>query len=261
MLMGKAYPEDFHKDRDKITRHAAEIVVRHLLEIIPSVTSAVDIGCGIGTWLAVLKEHGIEDIYGIDGDWVRNEMLMIPPNCFMQANLYEPLDLGRKYDLAISLEVAEHLPHESAATFIDSLTRLSDVVLFSAAIPGQGGINHYNEQWPNYWETYFRERSFMVLDVIRNTIWDDETIPVWYRQNILLFVKVNYLQKLPARYRNHCGDLRRPLAIVHPSLYVQKLNVRVSARDCVMAFRDWSFSIVKRSIKKLINTRRRPNYS
>ena len=258
--MGKAYPEDFHKDRDKKTRHAAEIVVSRLLEIVPSVTSAVDVGCGIGTWLAVLKEHGTEEIHGIDGDWVRNEMLMIPPTCFTRANLYEPFDLGRKYDLAISLEVAEHLPQESAATFIDSLTGLSDVVLFSAAIPGQGGINHLNEQWPNYWEAYFRERSFMVLDVIRNTIWNDETIPVWYRQNILLFVKENYLQKLPAQYRNHCRDLERPLAIVHPSLYKEKLNVRMSAKDCVMAIRDYLFNIVKRSIKKLINARRHPDY-
>ena len=93
----------------------------------------------------------------------------------------------RRYDLAISIEVAEHIEPGNAEEFVRLLTGLSDTVLFSAAIPGQGGTGHVNEQWPEYWAALFRASGYGAMDCLRTKIWDDAQIPFWYRQNCLIF--------------------------------------------------------------------------
>jgi len=177
----------------------------------------------------VLKKDGVEEILGIDGGWVPRKRLAIPEECYLTRDLSEKLALDKKFDLAISLEVAEHLPENRAGIYVDSLVELSDFVLFSAAIPWQMGIGHINEQWPEYWEALFKDRGHVVFDVIRGRIWDDPTIPVWYRQNLLLYVKEDRADDL---------DLNRidralPLAWVHPEVFVQ----RARAARCLLGFR------------------------
>jgi hypothetical protein len=103
------------------------------------------------------------NIRGFDGSWVSKELLEIPNDLFTEYDLTTPIKFGEPYDLAISLEVAEHLPEQSADTFIDSLTGLWDFVLFSAAIPHQGGVNHVNEQWQSYWAATFAERGYLAI--------------------------------------------------------------------------------------------------
>jgi 2-polyprenyl-3-methyl-5-hydroxy-6-metoxy-1,4-benzoquinol methylase len=65
--------------------------------------------------------------------------------------LIQPLDLEKEFDLVVSLEVAEHLPASAADQFVNTLVKHGKKILFSAAIPGQGGQDHLNEQWPDYW--------------------------------------------------------------------------------------------------------------
>jgi 2-polyprenyl-3-methyl-5-hydroxy-6-metoxy-1,4-benzoquinol methylase len=101
--------------------------------------SVVDIGCGIGTWLATALELGVTDVLGIEGDWLDRSLARIADELIVATDLEQPFDLGRRFDLAICLEVAEHLSPAAAPGFIDSLTRHADVILFSAAIPFQGG--------------------------------------------------------------------------------------------------------------------------
>ncbi len=215
------YNDDFYKARHSSTAYAADRILTLLLEILPPVTSAVDLGCGVGTWLRVLKEKGIEQIQGVEGDWLDTELLQIPEECFTAHDLQQPLTLDTTFDLAISLEVAEHLKAEKATQFVESLTALSDYVLFSAAIPGQGGESHVNEQWPDYWAHLFRERGFTPVDVIRSPIWNDDQIPIWYRQNILLFVRNEKLESLGIS-----GEaVSIPLSIVHPELYLDKTRL------------------------------------
>jgi hypothetical protein len=183
------YNADFYKDRHQKTLHSARTILMIIREILPGIRSAVDVGCGVGTWLSVLKEDGATCIRGVDGGWVAREYLEIPEECFTEHDLCSKIHLDTTFDLAISLEVAEHLPSGSARGFVESLTGFSDFILFSAAIPHQMGVGHINEQWPNYWISLFEERGFFAVDIIRKRIWDDESIPSWYRQNILLFVK------------------------------------------------------------------------
>src|SRR5690606_16087480 len=111
--------------------------------------SVVDVGCGLGTFLRAFKDLGVKDVYGLDGPWVRRDLLYkyIEEGEFEEADLEKPIEVTRRFDLAISLEVAEHLSEARADGFVADLGKLSDNILFSAAIPGQGGDHHINEQW------------------------------------------------------------------------------------------------------------------
>lgn len=97
---------------------------------------------------------------------------------------------------------------------------MSDIVLFSAAIPGQGGENHINEQWPEFWSGLFNERGYVGLDFVRRRIWNDRRIPYWYKQNILLYVKEERISDLKLQDGfTQCF----PLSVVHPELF---LNIK-----------------------------------
>lgn len=206
------YTPEFYAHRHESTVYSAEVILPLVLKELPPVHAAIDIGCGVGTWLSVLRQHGVADIHGCDGDWVDRGVLSIPPECFEHIDLSRCIpSVQRRYDLAISLEVAEHLPATRAAQFVSFLTALADHVLFSAAIPGQGGTHHVNEQWPRYWAELFEARGYRSVDCIRPHVWHDAKIPFWYRQNALLFVN----RGLP----DGIETSQMPLDLVHPELY------------------------------------------
>ena len=150
--------------------------------------NVVDFGCGTGTWLWVASQLGSKEILGYDGDYVPRNLLMIPQNRFVPTDLSLRMPQGKHYDLALSMEVAEHLPESSADIFVDNICAHSDVVLFSAAHPGQGGDHHVNEQPMEYWSERFKKRGYHSVE-IRQYFEADTKIEWWYRQNIVLFIK------------------------------------------------------------------------
>jgi SAM-dependent methyltransferase len=147
--------------------------------------SVVDVGCGSGGWARVALDAGIADVVAIDGDFVDRTALQIPVDRFQPLDLREPLKLDRRFDLVVCMEVAEHLPEERGPGLIDDLCALADLVLFSAAVPGQGGVAHLNLRWQSYWAELFGTRGFGVTD-IRPRYWRDAPIAWWYRQNAML---------------------------------------------------------------------------
>lgn len=175
--------------------------------------TVLDLGCGIGTWLNVASSLGISQLKGVDGDYVSKDLLEkhLNLNSFLAADLRLPLTLGRRFDLAICLEVGEHLPESSAMILVNSLITHSDVILFSAAVPGQGGQNHINEQWPDYWAMLFAEHNYVFLDIIRPLIWDNPKVDFWYKQNIFLVVKSTH--ELALKYPSS------HLPLIHPELF------------------------------------------
>ncbi len=232
-----AYPQDFYLTRNQKTVYSANTIISILLECIGKINSAVDVGCGVGTWLSVLREKGVEYVQGIDGEWVEQDLLVIPKTCFTQMDLSgSKLTLPRRFDLAISLEVAEHLAPERAEEFVSSLAALSDHVLFSAAIPFQGGSNHVNEQWQDYWVELFSAQGYVVSDFIRPKIWNDEAIPVWYRQNVLFFSKRQKLGDVPID-NPPSATPPMPLSIVHPQLYLSRINAQSGLKASFRQFR------------------------
>jgi SAM-dependent methyltransferase len=211
------YGQPFYDAQREGSRRSAQRVVPHLLGLVRP-RHVVDVGCGVGTWLSVFRQHGIDDVLGIDGEHVRY-LLEIPESHFSAQDVTAPQPVGRVFDLVLSLEVAEHLPAACAEPFVAFLTGLGAVVLFSAAIPNQGGTNHLNEQWPDYWADLFGRRDFLPVDAIRPRIWQDEEIEWWYAQNAVLFVHRNRLADDPVLGREL--DRTHPgwLSLVHPRRY------------------------------------------
>ena len=187
------YKDDFFKDRNEQTEYSARRILEVVTEVCPelsSMRSAVDLGCGVGTWLKQFSElTGSDDVRGYDGDYVNVDLMMIPKDHFTPFDLKERIPQERRYDLAISMEVAEHLPKSRADSFVEDLCSLSDHVLFSAATVYQGGTGHINEQRLSYWVEKFAALGYEPLDVIRFRIWEDEKILPWYKQNVILFRK------------------------------------------------------------------------
>jgi SAM-dependent methyltransferase len=153
--------------------------------------SVVDIGCGRGAWLLAFEENGVRDVLGVDGPHIDPADLLVEVGRFASFDLSRPFTLERTFDLALCLEVAEHLPPRAASPLVAELTRLAPVVVFSAAVPGQGGVGHVNEQWPSYWRSLFEDCNFVRLDPIRRQIWQDRRVLSCYRQNMYVFASAD----------------------------------------------------------------------
>lgn len=207
--------------QDGSLRSAREIVPQLMQLVAPA--SVVDVGCGVGAWLRVFQECGVGTIAGLDGEWVDAALLQIPPTAFRQIDLSRRFHLGGRFDLALSLEVAEHLPPESAPLFVESLTDLAPVVVFSAAVPFQGGVEHKNEQWPDYWAPLFARHGYRVVDCLRRRIWNNDRVQFWYAQNLLMFVRHDRLGAIAARHAemDAAAGGESMLSIVHPRKYLQ----------------------------------------
>ena len=179
-------------------------------EVFPAQTphSLLDVGCGTGTWLKAALEFGVCEIMGVDGVAIPPEQLLLPRDCFRQHDLAQPWDLGRRFDAVLCLEVAEHLDEAHAATLMDTLTRHSDTIVFSAACPGQSGQHHVNCQWPAYWQRMFNERGYVCTDDVRWRIWDKSDVEAWYKQNMFV----------AHRWPEEAGRERRIQPIVHPEM-------------------------------------------
>lgn len=191
---------------------AAQHIVPKIIELY-SPKSVIDVGCGIGTWLFVFKENGISDYLGVDGDFLNRKMLMIESEKFIATDLSKTFSQPRKFDIAMSLEVAEHLPESSADSFVRTLVSLSDTIIFSAAITGQGGQNHLNEQFPHYWKKKFEDHNYHLIHNFSSKIWNCKDVEWWYKQNILVYQKKEL--KHPEIEMNF---------YIHPELFTKKLN-------------------------------------
>jgi len=219
--MKDSYTEKWYRQKRASKRIAAREVVA-LLQDLVAPKSVVDLGCGDGTWLSVFAES-VSTYLGVDGDWIDRNQLQIPEDHFRVADLAQPFRLSETYDLAVSLEVAEHLPEAAADQFIQSLTSLAPVVLFSAAIPGQGGTHHINERWQHYWARLFRKYDFVPVDTLRDEIWSNEKVHSFYRQNMILYVNKKKLDDLHIGSTNVVENLQR-LSRVHPDIFEQKID-------------------------------------
>jgi len=224
----------FLRQRDG-SRQAAQEIVPYFI-FLTSPASVLDVGCGAGGWLAVFLEHGLSDCVGVDGEYVDRSLLWIDGSSFLAADVAGPLDLHRRFDLVISLEVAEHLPVASADAFVANLTRHGDIILFSAAIPGQGGTHHVNEQWPEFWQKRFQERDYLLVDCFRERFWNNRRVRCSYRQNMMLYIRRPTLYNRPELLREWKKYADRPLALVHPEVFTEVINRTPSLRAIVRAF-------------------------
>ena len=159
--------------------------------------TVVDVGCNTGIFLQEFQRLGVERVLGLDGEWVPRERLQIPTSAFRAVDLRKPVALPEHFDLAMSLEVAEHLEPEYADTFVDSLVSLAPIVLFSAALPLQRGTHHVNCRWPEYWAEKFRARGYVPIDCLRDQLLPLPDVGHPYAMNTILYVARETLPKHP----------------------------------------------------------------
>lgn len=198
--------------------------------------NVVDVGCGRGTWLKAFKENGTEKAVGLDGSWNSQANMIDQSIVYRGTDLNKPIELpnNERFDLAISLEVAEHLQESSAQIFVKSLTELSDVIMFGAAYTQQGGDNHINEQPHTYWAHMFKNSGYSVFDLFRPVFWGDPDVEFWYQQNTFLYVKNGcpLIEKLAGKGFHPLANIAF-LDCVHPSLYSSKLALTA---DKILAY-------------------------
>jgi len=215
------YNDAFYKYLEEQAKLAAPAVF-DILKPIMKPRTVVDVGCGDGSWLRTANTVFDCEVLGVDGDW--NTAIAGSGLEYLHCDLEKKLTFDRRFDLAICLEVVEHLSPDSGKALIHSLTEVSDVVLFSAAIVGQEGTNHINCQWQSFWAREFSKYDFLIFDIFRSALWSQKDIPVWYKQNMLLMVKRG-TKAIDTDLLNQ-SNVALPLDLVHPQFYEEILYWR-----------------------------------
>lgn len=216
------YKSEFYQSRHNNTLHSAKRIIDLVTEWVQP-ESVIDIGCGVGTWLNVFKEKGVKKVLGVEGQWVDESTVVVAQEEFVKTDLEQPFNADQQFDLAISMEVAEHISETSASQFVKTLTQHAPVILFSAAIPLQGGKHHVNEQWPDYWRAKFAEEGYVIVDCVRPEIWEDKKVEMWYAQNSFLYVKKEKLKDYPKLELKYTENPKM-LSAVLPGFYEFKLH-------------------------------------
>jgi SAM-dependent methyltransferase len=224
MKLSQLYNKRFFAHVHETASASAMAAVPVILDLIQP-KSVIDVGCGTGDWLLAFRKYGVNDIFGIDGEYVDRSLLAFSQENFRALDLTKPFDVERTYDLALCLEVAEHLAPECASNFIESLTKLAPIILFSAAIPLQGGTHHVNEQWPEYWAELFASKGFVPLDILRKRLWNNDQIDVWYRQNILFFCRKDIVFNDTTLKEAFMSTNPSKLTVVHPEFFLLRARL------------------------------------
>lgn len=213
------YNDAFYQLINRGSSASARELIPRLLEVAPiAVESVLDVGCGAGAWLSVWKSFDAK-VIGLDGDYVTPEQLLIDPEEFISTDLRSTFSLDRKFSLVQSLEVAEHLPDSVATEFVKSLCRHSDLVLFSAATPGQGGENHINEQPYSYWRDLFQDQGYAMYDPVRHQLVGNTAVKAWYRYNTFVYLKSGSAAELEASLAAYLVDPEQVPADSSSALY------------------------------------------
>jgi hypothetical protein len=180
------YNEHFFRQRSGGALSSARVVAPIISELIrPS--SVCDVGGGVGAWLVPFIEIGCQALC-LDGWWVDRRQLLIDSKVFREVDLRQLPTVNERFDLVLCLEVAEHLEDRLAGPLVGFLTQLAPAVLFSSAIPGQGGNGHVNEQPNSFWRRLFEARGYSYLDPVRRHVWQNPSVDWWYQQNLRLYV-------------------------------------------------------------------------
>jgi hypothetical protein len=248
------YDESFFQEKVQKSLQSARLV-SHVICRLFAPRSVVDVGCGLGAWLCALREMGVDRLCGIDGDYVNRKDLLIPSAHFLCQDLTVPFDIPGPYDLALCLEVAEHLSPKTGTNLVHALTQAAPLVLFSAAAPAQGGSHHINEQWPSYWRALFAAEGFRLFDPIRPLIRDNSSVRWWYRQNLLVFACAESITA-ESQLGNEV-EMGMETEWVHISMLNNSADIRDTVRNIPGV--PWMWSYLKPWVRPIIRRVQEPN--
>ncbi len=255
MEVGSNYNDQFYKSLTEGSYCSAKPFVSILSSVSINPKKVVDVGCGRGPWLKAFSDSGSRELVGIDGDWVRQEDMIDKKIKFHSIDLSSTViknPINKKFDLAMSLEVAEHLKPEQAIPFINYLTSFSDTILFSAAYSGQGGTDHFNERPHSYWAKIFITNGYLPYDLFRSKVWENQEIEVWYRQNTFLYLKSNskYEKIFKEKGIEPISELSQ-MNCIHPDLYQLRVEESIKLSQSILKLRKLTiFGLIKRILPK-----------
>jgi len=183
------YDKRFFKNTFKLegpsARSAVNIIIKHIQP-----KTVIDIGCGSGIYLKEFLLAGIE-ILGYDGSLAALEGSLVGDKIKLH-DLTKPLVLNKKFDLCLCIEVAEHLPEKCSDILIKTIINLSDIIIFTAATPGQGpkSIGHINEQPHEYWVKKFAAFGFILDQALTDKMRGEmkaSNVVWWVTKNLMVF--------------------------------------------------------------------------
>jgi SAM-dependent methyltransferase len=209
----EVYNSEFYADMQISSLASAKEIIPLLISRYKP-ASVVDVGCGTGAFAREFIQNGVDDVTGYEGEWMRGVQTLLQQEKYIFVDFTNGIVPTRIYDLCICLEVAEHLDSSSARTLVSILTSLSEKVVFSAAIPSQGGNHHVNEQWPDFWARLFAEKGYILEWDPRLSNWNNSNIASCYRQNLLVFEKGINRQMIV------------PISLVHPEAWIMAMKYR-----------------------------------
>lgn len=237
----------FHQKNNQIKEQSSKMVVDILFELF-NPKSVVDVGCGTGLILKYFNEKDV-DILGYEGEWI-NKNLIESNISFSKLKIidFENIDLENlvQFDLCVCLEVAEHISENQADNFVKFLISQSKIIVFSAAIPNQGGFNHINEQWSDYWDKKFDTLGYSKMDILRPILWDFDFVTWPYKQNMVVYVHKTDVSLLDKLDKMPINALKNP---IHFESYINKTNKYLR----VINYKESTFFYFKLLIKKIIN--------
>ncbi len=252
-----AEDRSLHQYDQLFYRYQREGSLRSARRVLPLVhaelcaASVLDVGCGAGAWLCAHRELGCQDIVGVDGHYVDRSVLLFGQERFLPHDITQPIDLGRQFDLIQCLEVAEHIDPARSETLVDNLVRHGRRVLFSAAVPGQGGEDHINEQPYGYWRDLFAARGYRLFDFVRPQIVPMADVEAWYRYNTLFFAHDAEIAGLaPAVSLTRVGDRDAIQDFAPLSYRLRKLLVRQLPHRAVSRLAVWKHQRAVRKLRK-----------
>jgi SAM-dependent methyltransferase len=245
-----SYDALFYRYQREGSLRSARRVLPHVVDMLRP-RSVLDVGCGAGAWLSVYRELGVADVLGVDGDYVDRDLLLVDASLFEARDVSEPFDLRRRYDLVQCLEVAEHVAAGDGAVLLDNLTRHGDRLLFSAAVPGQGGEHHVNERPYEYWRDEFVLRGYELFDFVRPVLRDLPDIDAWYRCNILFFARRSVASDLPAAVQaTRVAPTARITDYSPLGLRLRKAALRALPQGAVTRLAVWKHRLFVRRLPK-----------
>ncbi len=245
-MNSQMYDKNFYDNQVDGSVKSGLIILEYLFQFFKP-KSMIDFGCGRGSWLYAAEKLGVERLVGLDGDWVDQSSLLPEKMTFHQIDFTKlTADFG-KFDLAVSVEVAEHFEEQYSQSFIERLSNHSDSIVFGAARPGQGGTNHVNEQEQSYWIDKFKGLGYQVYDLIRPAVWQNKDVEFWYSQNTFFFTKdVKVIQSLP-REMPFLSD------VIHPDLFNKRCVKGNAKREKADILRDAALELENEDIHLAIN--------
>lgn len=183
------YSEDYYSKRqnDPFRSESHEIVDALIEQFQPD--SVIDFGCAIGTYLERFEQCGVQ-IHGVEGNSAAFDHAVVPIESLEQHDLRQPYNPNKYYDLVLSVEVAEHIPERYSKTFVRTLAKSGEVVVMTAAPPGQGGTHHVNEQPPAFWIDLFEQQGMEYDQEITGILKDTISVNSLYHvpKNMMVFV-------------------------------------------------------------------------